>query len=211
MVKVFSPELVNRDDPEINNGYDLICFQLALTLDALRRVRPNATFTKSDLANYYSLQHGGWRHHIDSTINGLLYHYWDGMERTRSLKESLPGMLTNRTNDALVAHIMLGATEHAQHVELDDEVDKWMTAVEGESPHYEESKSLQPRADRDLELQYMRRIALHLGGAATSRRAQNPAQYVDVVALTEKATEISRTILVVSRRNPHHVEQVRIV
>lgn len=211
MARGFSPELISSDDPEAKTQYDLICFQLAVTIEALKTIKPNASFTKSDLVTYYSLQYGGSPRHINDTVNGVLGDYWNDTERVRSLKRLLPGMVTGQTHDAVMAQIMMGSVEYAETVEIDNELDQWMIAVDGESPHHDDSRSLCLRPDKYLELEYKRRIALSLGKAAAGQRTQNLAGYIDAVTLTEKATDTSRTILVVSRCNPHRVEQVRAV
>ncbi len=211
MANNFSPELISNDDPEIKTPHDLICFQLAATIEALKAIKPNASFTKTDLVTYYCLQYGGAPRLINETINGILGDYWNDVERIHSLKRLLPRMITGQTNDALMAQIIMGSVEHAETVTFDNELDKWMIAIDGETPHDEEARSLCLRPDKELELEYKRRIALFLGRAATGRRVQDIVGYTDVVSLTEKATETSRTILVISRCKPHRVEQVRVV
>lgn len=210
-VKLFNPETKSRDFSDI---WGLTCAQLGSTFEELIKVRPDATLKKSDIAGYYYIQYGVDDQTTNDVIDMIEKNHWEHWAPAQRLKRVLPRIVGTTTEKAVVERVMLGNEYKLDNLVLEPEITEYFDIVEEENHEGARVRSLYPKENLGLEVEYRGRSRINLGEVAIGGYREADFEIsADLLTIKSEHSETVQNLLVMSRNTDIFppVEQIRIL
>lgn len=198
----FTPEDIKiyGDDGKlrVSDIWGLTCIQLGETITKLLEARPGAHITQDNLVGYHFINYGMDPGITNDVVGGLIdggFSYWDDWNEATPLRNALPNILADDTNDALAHRIRLYNGYGGYDLSIYPTVEEYFDEVTERDHRNTKVVSLYPRDG--VELEYRGRTNTHLGRATINAFVQDDiVVHTDILDLS--SNNVHRTVVATS-------------